>query len=166
MQNKRLGIIFLSLGIIISIILLQFMDKLSNDAREIGCFDNPKCIKIESTFNITHLAFGVIGFISALGFYLLFFSKGEEAILKRLEEEKDKKIENEKFSLIAKGLDDYEKKVLLVIKDENGITQNTLRLKTDMSKAKLSYVLKDLETKKLIKKVQKGKTFAVYFTGI
>ena len=47
-------------------------------------------------------------------------------------------------------------------KEQEGITQNTLRFKVDMSKAKLSYVLQDLEKRGLIKRVKKGKTFEVY----
>ena len=37
--------------------------------------------KIETSLSIIHLAFGVFGFLFALGFYLLVFSKGEEAIV-------------------------------------------------------------------------------------
>ena len=48
------------------------------------------------------------------------------------------------------------------IKEQDGITQNTLRLRVDMSKAKLSYVLQELEKRNLIKRIQKGKTLAIY----
>ena len=48
------------------------------------------------------------------------------------------------------------------MRDQEGITQNTLRLRVDMSKAKLSYVLRDLEKRDLITKVKKGKTHAVF----
>ncbi|MAH03202.1 transcriptional regulator, partial [Candidatus Pacearchaeota archaeon] len=44
----------------------------------------------------------------------------------------------------------------------DGITQNILRLRTDMSKAKLSYVLQELEKRNLIKRVKKGKTLEVF----
>ena len=61
-----------------------------------------------------------------------------------------------------KFLNPFEAKVLRKIKEEEGITQSTLRLKLDMSKAKLSYVLQDLEKRELIKRVEKGKTLQIF----
>jgi hypothetical protein len=76
------------------------------------CFTTDECITIESKLSVTHFAFGIIGFVLALGFYLIFFSKSEEAILKRLEDNKRKLDGEEKFNLISKGLNSFEKKVL------------------------------------------------------
>ena len=70
--------------------------------------------------------------------------------------------EDERFEIILKALDDYEKKVLKAVREQDGITQNTLRLRTDMSKAKLSYVLQELEKRNLIKRSPKGKTLEVF----
>ena len=83
-------------------------------------------------------------------------------ILRKLEEENSQKIKEEKFSIIMKALDPFEQKVLTSIKEQDGITQNTLRLRTDMSKAKLSYVLQELEKRNLIKRMPKGKTLEVW----
>ena len=162
MNNKNLGITFLVISTILIIILISLITNLNTESKELGCFNDEGCLKIESTLNITHIAFGVIGFILALGFYLMFFSKGEEEILKQLKENKEASTKEEKFNLILKGLDSYEKKVMKAVKEQDGITQNTLRIRTDMSKAKLSYVLQDLEERGLIKRVKKGKTLAVY----
>jgi len=97
-----------------------------------------------------------------LGFYLLFFNKTDERIMRRLEEDKERQIGSERFDTILKALDPHEKKVLKAVKEQDGITQNTLRLRTDMSKAKLSYVLQELEKRSLIKRIQKGKTLEVW----
>ena len=162
MNNKNLGIVFLAISIILVIILISLIFDLNKKSQELGCFNNENCLKIESTLNITHIAFGVIGFILALGFYLVFFSKTEEGILKQLKENKESSLKEERFNLISKGLDSFEKKVMQAVKEQDGITQNTLRIRTDMSKAKLSYVLQDLEKRGLIKRVKKGKTLAVF----
>lgn len=162
MDNKKLGIIFLVISVILVVILIQLMGGLNTEAKELGCFDKSGCIKIESTLSITHFAFGFIGFILSLGFYLIFFAKGEKAFVQAIEESKNKELEGEKFDLITKGLDDYEKRALKAIKDQDGITQNTLRLRTNMSKAKLSYVLRDLEKREFIIKEKKGKTHAIF----
>jgi len=162
MNNKKLGIIFLAISIIIAFIIIQLIGSLNTQAKDIGCFNNEGCIEVESSLSAVHLAFGLIGFIFALGFYLIFFTKGEDAIVKTLEENKNKSLTEEKFSLILKGLDDFEKKVMKAIKEQDGITQSTLRIRTDMSKAKLSYVINDLEKKDLVRRVKKGKTFAIF----
>src|SRR3989344_2736457 len=158
MQNKKLGVIFLIVSVIISLIIINFIFSLNKESRELGCFSNENCGKIESSLNITHLAFGVIGFIFALGFYLVFFSRSEEFIMKRLDDDKKRRSDEERFEILLKGLDEYEKRVVNAVKEQDGITQSTLMLRVGMSKAKLSYVLQGLERKGLIVRVKKGKT--------
>jgi len=162
MENKKLGIILIIISIVILILFITYTSQINQQANEIGCFPKENCKTIERTLSLTHVSMGVFSFLFALGFYLLFFNKTEERILKRLEEEKNKKIEEEKFSIILKALDEYEKNVLRKIKEQDGITQNTLRLRTNMSKAKLSYVLQELEKRNLIKRIPKGKTLEIY----
>ncbi len=162
LNNKKMGAILLVLSVVLLGILLKLIGGFSTQARQLGCFDDPSCIKVESALGVTHIAFGVMGFIFALGFYLVIFARGEQAILQRLEEEKNKKLTEERFSLIAQGLDEFEKKVIAAVREQEGITQNTLRLRTAFSKAKLSYVLQDLEKKGLVTRVPEGKTLAVH----
>lgn len=162
MQNKKLGIIFLVLSVLFAIVILQFISSLTQEAEALGCYRDEGCVKIESSLNITHLAFGIIGFVFALGFYLVFFAKGEELLMRKLEQDGRRRDSEEEFALIAKGLDGYEKRVLGIVREQEGITQNTLQIKAGMSKAKLSYVLQGLEKKGLIARKPKGKTLAVY----
>ena len=119
MNNKNLGIVFLAISIVLIIILVNLISRLNVESQELGCFNNQDCLRIESTLNITHVAFGVIGFILALGFYLIFFSKGEEAILKELKENKQSVLKEEKFNLVLKGLDSFEKKVINAVKEQD-----------------------------------------------
>ncbi|MBI2105829.1 winged helix-turn-helix transcriptional regulator [Candidatus Woesearchaeota archaeon] len=162
MNNKNLGGLFLVCSIVLTIIIIILVNNLSNQAEEFGCFENKNCIKVESGLSIVHVAFGFLGFMLSLGFYLIFFSKTEEEILRQLKENKNASLKEEKFGFVMKGLNNYEKKVMNIVKGQDGITQNTLRIRTDMSKAKLSYVLQDLEKKGLIKRIKKGKTLAVH----
>lgn len=127
-----------------------------------GCYPNEDCIGIEKALSFSHFAIGVFSFIFALGFYLIFFNKTEKAILNKLEDEKNKKIEDMKFDIVMKALDPYEQKVVKEVREQPGITQNTMRLRVDMSKAKLSYVLQELEKRGIVKRVEKGKTLAIY----
>ena len=111
---------------------------------------------------MSHIAIGFVSFIFALGFYLLFFNKGEEAILKRLEQEKNTKLQEDKFNVVLKIMDDNEKNVINAVKEQDGITQTTLRYRTDLSKAKISQILTDFEKKNIIRRIQKGKTYSVH----
>ncbi len=162
MENKKLGLLLIVISILIGGIFIYYTSILSEQSREIGCFEKPDCIPLERGLSISHFAIGIFSFMFALGFYLLFFNKTDEKIMKRLEDEKNQRINDEKFNIILMALDSYEKKVLKAIKEQDGITQNTLRLRTDMSKAKLSYVLQELEKRNLIKRNKKGKTLEVW----
>lgn len=162
MNNKKLGLVFLAISIVLAAILVSMTSSLTEQAQELGCFSGETCAEVEASLSITHFVFGFVGFILALGFYLVFFAKGEEEILRRLEETKNKQLADEKFALVSKALDEYERKVLKAVKDQDGITQATLRLRTDMSKAKLSAVLDALEKKGLVAKEKQGKTHTVH----
>ncbi|MBI2558742.1 MarR family transcriptional regulator [Candidatus Woesearchaeota archaeon] len=164
MENKRLGFVILSISVLASVLAFGFMGVLGRQTASLQCYPTSECQRVESLLGLSHLAIGLISFIGALGIYLLFFSTSEEAILKRLEEEKSMKIEQDKFELILKAMDDNEKKVLKAIKEQEGITQSTLKFRTDLSKSKVSQILTDFERKNLVKREIKGKTYSVYLT--
>ena len=162
MENKKLGFVILSISIVASILAFGFMSALGKQTSALRCYSTNECQRVESLLGLSHIAVGLISFIGALGIYLLFFSTSEEAILRRLEEEKNMKIEQEKFELVLKAMDDNERKVLKAIKEQDGITQSTLKYRTDLSKAKISQILTDFERKQLVKREAKGKTYSVY----
>ena len=164
MENKKLGFVILSISIIASVLSFGFMSILGKQTTSLQCYPTNECQRVESLLGLSHIAVGLISFIGALGIYLLFFSTSEEAILKRLEEDKNMKIEQDKFGLILKSMDDNEQKVIKAIKEQEGITQSTLKFRTDLSKAKVSQILTDFEKKHLVKRELKGKTYAVYLT--
>ena len=162
MENKKLGVLLMILSIVFFVFIIYFNSNLSQQSNVLGCNINEECVRVDGLLSITHIAFGFFGFMLALGFYILFFSKSEERVLKRLEDHKKDRTDEEKFNLILKALDPHEKKVLKAVKEQDGITQNTLKLRANMSKAKLSYVLQELEKRNLIKRVPKGKTLQVF----
>ncbi len=162
MENKKLGVILIVISLIVGGLFIYFTSSLARQSQQIGCFNNNECFTIERSLSVSHIAIGIFSFMLALGFYLLFFNKTEKAIMQRLEDEKNSRIEDEKFNIILKALDPFERKVISLVSEQQGITQNTLRLRADMSKAKLSYVLQELEKRNLIKRIEKGKTLEVY----
>ncbi len=64
-----------------------------------------------------------------------------------------------------KALTQEEQIILKMIKEEEGITQSSLRHKSGFSKTKLSFLLSDLEKKNIIKKELFGKTNKVFMKG-
>jgi len=162
MESKKLGFLIIGISIVVGFIMFSFMVNLNTQGEVLQCNPSDECQQVNSLLGLSHIAVGFISFIFALGFYLLFFNKGEEAILKRLEEEKDNKVQENLFSVALKMLDDNEKNVINAIKEQDGITQTTLRYRTDLSKAKISQILTDFEKKSLIKRIQKGKTYSVH----
>lgn len=150
------------ISLVVGGMFIYYSSNLIEQGNELGCYSDENCLKIEKGLNFSHIAIGVFSFIFALGFYLLFFNKTDKVILEKLEEDKNKKIEDMKFDILFKALDSYERKVVKALRDQAGITQSTLRIKLDMSKAKLSYVLQELEKKGLIKRTEKGKTLSIY----
>jgi uncharacterized membrane protein len=109
-----------------------------------------------------YLGLILISALLALGVYMIFFEKTQKEIVSVLENQKKIQTEEEKYELLLKGLNEDEKKVLNAVKEQDGITQETLRLRADMHKSKLSIILSGLEKKELIKKVQEGKTNKVF----
>jgi len=150
MENKKIG--FLLVGI--SLVFFSFL----GFSWSIFYQENVN----ENILSFMHTGFGFFGFMLGLGFYFIFFNNTDEKIMKRLEDNSVKIIEESKFNTILGVMNDFEKRVLLKIRENNGITQSTLQIKVDMSKAKLSYILQDFEKRKIIKRVPKGKTLSVF----
>lgn len=164
MKAKTLGVILICIGIAMGILVALFK---YNTARLIDqemqlsggtCFENGVCLHQQYAFNLpTYAGILLAAFTVGLGLYLIFFSKTQQAFLETIKETKRQGKEEEKFSILLKALSPEERIVMEKVKEQDGITQTTLMLRTDLSKTKLSFVLSDLEKKGLIKKVKEGK---------
>jgi hypothetical protein len=161
MDNKKLGIIIIVLSIVIGIILVLFQNQLTKINEEScacnTCQSGDQCHENKFSYLLTG-GLAVIFAILSLGVYLIFFEKTHQTILNKLDKDNVKLSQDEKFNFILLGLNADEKTVLSAIKEQDGITQQTMRIRTNMHKSKLSLVVSALEEKKLIKKEQKGKT--------
>jgi hypothetical protein len=104
----------------------------------------------------------LIGGLVALGGYLILFDKSQKEIAKILDKQKQTLDEEERFSILLKGLSSEERNVVQAVKEQDGITQQTLRLRTDLHKSKLSIILDSLEKKDLVRRASKGKTKTVH----
>lgn len=162
MDNKKIGLILVVLSVVLGGIVLNMAEGLSTQSEQQECNPTQQCQDIAAGMGVSHIAIGALGAILSLGIYLIVFNRSEEAILQRLEAEKDKKLAQERLAIILQALDDNEKKILQAIADQSGITQKTLTIRTGLSKAKVSQVLTSFEKKGLVKRETKGRTYAVH----
>ncbi len=163
MDNKKLGITLVIISVIFGLAAFQVISKYSASSSQMECMAAPGCANVGSVLNYTHLAVGVLFSLLSLGVYILLFNSGStEAILKRLEEEKNTKISDGRFTLLLKTMDPNEQKVLNSVKENEGISQNMVTIKTGLSKAKVSLILSSFERKNLVKREPNGKTYSVY----
>ena len=185
MDSKKIGATILVLSVIMAAIFIVFSYKVINQIKDQVVYDesgnciheNLQTCPFQQINRFTPpIYFGsvVLILLAALGVYLAFFegksnSKSEESKKsdrmtekENAEKENFKKENDEKFRILMMGMDESEQKVIMAVKEQDGISQSTLMLRVDMSKTKLSLVLKGLESKGLIKKVEKGKINLIY----
>jgi len=166
MNNKTLGLMLIVACIVFGIIIFRYESQLSqNEEASCSCTEMEQggfCPHEQGTSVQTYLGFGLVAAIFALGMYLIFFEKSQKEIVSALGKEKQLKSQAERFSILLMGLGPEEQKVIKAVKEQDGISQSTLRLRTDLHKSKLSIVLDGLEKKGLVKRMIKGKTKQVF----
>lgn len=165
MESKKVGLLLIIISIILLILLVAHNYNLSKTTTSIGCNPTRTCVKFSSILTFTNMFIGAISAILSLGFYILYFSKSEKELINKIKNlEKGKKTlsKEDKFNILIKALTNDEQALLKLIREEEGITQTSLRHKTRISKTKLSLILKDLEKKNIIKKEIYGKTNKIY----
>jgi uncharacterized membrane protein len=156
MNNKKLGIIIFILAIILGAIIYSANNHLSSLIED-AC-NNPQSCNATHEEPITiHSGIAVIFTLLSLSLYILFFEKSEKRIMEQLKEDAKIKSSEEKFKFILMGLNKDERKILTAIREQDGISQNTLGIRINMHKSKLSVLIGILEEKELIKKEKNGK---------
>lgn len=162
MDKRKIGVAIVVIALILGAVLVNLITDSSNLAEEKSCFQDNECSAISYTLSASHLGIGIIFALAALGLYLIIFSRTEERLLRQLEQQKQQLSREDKLKIVALLLSENEKKIFSTILENEGITQNMLRIKTDLSKATVSQILADFERKSIIKKESKGKTYALF----
>lgn len=120
--------------------------------------DASTCPQVENYQVPNYLGAIIIILALLLAGYLYKSDKMQQRILLELRKSDSKSSSKERQELVMSILKTDEKKTLKAIIEQPGITQATLRIRTDFSKAKLSSLLKELESRNLISKEADGKT--------
>ncbi len=162
MDKRKIGVTIVIITLLLGVVLINLITDSSTIAKEKGCFENRECSSISYTLSASHLGIGILFALISLGIYLIIFGRTEERLLQQLEQQKQQLSREDKLKIVAMLLSENEKKVFNTILEHEGITQNTLRIKTDLSKATVSQILADFEKKNIIKKESKGKTYSLF----
>lgn len=107
-------------------------------------------------------AIGIIIAVLLLGVYLVRNDRTHRAILDEMKTKRQTLSSEEHREIIYSVLTKDEKQIIEAVRQQAGISQATLSLRVDMSKAKLSTLLRDLEGRGLIKRVEDGKKNIVH----
>ena len=174
MNGKKLGLILILLSVFFLVVLIIFKLQINSLVQDLmvesggTCIKDGKCLHEQSDIPV-YIGIAVIFMMFALGLYLIFFERSERNIEKAhkeivdtLRETKENQDLDEKFKFLLKALNEDEKKIMNAVREQDGVEQATLRIRTDLSKAKLSVLLTELEKKGIIKKVPHGKKNRIY----
>ena len=172
MQNKTIGTILIVISIIVIILLFFFKEKFTSTIPPMSTNTAEPCAhqKLADILPYFYISITFLVVVMLLGLYIIFYKDKEkkavedyqDKITKRLEDIKKNDIKEDKFEVFLSALDEDEKKVVRAIREQDGITQATLRIRTGLSKTKLSFILSDLEKKEILTKVAKGRTNQVF----
>ncbi len=161
MQNTKIGLIIIGLSMLVGLFLVSYIDDTKVDGQKQGCVKS-ECSGFLATLNSANIGLGLLFGLLSLGIYLVFFSKGERALLEYIKKEREHMGTDEKLRIVSLLLDPNEKKVFDTIREHEGITQQMIRIKTNLSKSTVSEILSSFEKKSIINRVVKGKTYSIF----
>ncbi len=149
MENKKLGVILIIISLLVGSFFFYFINQLSKQSQQIGCFDKKDCFAIEKGLSVSHIVVGIFSFILSLGFYLIFFNK-------------ERIIEQKEYDLSK--LTTEEKNVFLFIREnrEKGIYQSNIVEHFNFPKSKVSRILDKLEQIGIIERRRRGMTNIIF----
>src|SRR3989338_7127364 len=123
MDNKILGIIVIAVSILLWVMLVSVMFGINKAYQpQIDKYEGGSCpsdpdlcphVQRSRAYYPVYFGFGIALLLLSLGIYLIFFEKGQKAILDTLKETKEIKLKEDKFDILLKGLDEHEKKSLI-----------------------------------------------------
>ncbi len=162
MDNKILGAFLILLCILLAFMVFSYNNTLQQAIQEDCACTDSACPHEQNPGWQTYVSIIILSTLGALGVYLIFFDKSQREIAFALNNQKRMSLREEKFRILMKGLSPEEQKVMESLREQNGISQYTLRLRTGLHKSKLSIVLEWLEKKELITRQVHGKSKLVF----
>ena len=148
MENKQVGILIMGISVVIGIIVFIFNKGLRDIVAD-TCTHGSSCTMYETISLQTWMSLAIAAIIFILGLVIMFNKPKERIVIKKIKDKKKK--------LNLEGLDNLEKKVIIMLQEENGaIFQRTLMEKLEIGKVGVTRLLDKLESKQLIERKRRG----------
>jgi len=161
MKNRVVGIMIIGIAILIGLIIFSF-NRAMTDIVNTSCTHGFACPMWGTIDFQTNASIAVMGFVIAIGLYLIFFGYEERIItrIKKINQQIElKNITIENYKDIMVNLDAEEKTVLEKIIEEKGsMLQSELVDKTGFQKVKITRILDKLEGRAIIERKRRGMT--------
>ncbi len=175
MEQKHIGTILIIIGILLA--GLVYVVKVREDnyiklvmKQDASCFlEDGTCLHADREIMIYVFGWSMAVVMLLMGVYVGWIDKSQKVLAEHsrkvsgaLHKAKVEERKKDEFAAFLAGFSDDEKKVLLAVKEQDGIKQSTLRFRTGISKTGLSILLKDLEEREILSRKKSGKTNEVF----
>lgn len=174
--GRTIGIVVLLVVVIVSIFAYRYtvtleaqrntsIEQLMSLPQNANCpYDDASlCPQAQNTIVLPDITAVLLVLLSILlSIYLIRSERVSSGILSELKDRKSGLSRDERRTLVLSVLTKDERAIVEAVEQQPGISQATLRLRVDMSKAKLCGLLQELEQRKIIVKDNQGKTNAVH----
>lgn len=176
MNQKQIGIIIISIGVLMIAFLAMAKVREESYIRLIvernngSCFlEDGTCLHQDRSF-LSYIFGGTLsGVLIIFGIYLTFFDKTQKTLAEHqikvsnaLQKAQEMEKSKDEFGAFLSGFNADEQKLLKAIKEQDGITQATLRYRTGISKTQVSLLLKLFEEKGFVTRKPSGKTNQIF----
>jgi len=156
MENKKVGLLILGISFLIVVIILIFNQALKEIVNtSCGMLEHYDCPMYNTITQQTYLALAIAGMLFIVGIFLMISKPAEKIIIKKIKENKPKKILN------VSKLKQEEKHVLNLIKENKAVFQADLIEKTGFGKAKMTRIIDRLEGNGFVERKRRGLTNVV-----
>lgn len=154
MENKKVGYLLLGISILIIAIIFIFNNALNSfvDASCTLAHGNGYCPMYETIDRQTYLALSIVGLLIITSIFLILSKPNEKIIIKKIKEKGIKR----KFDLSR--LNNEEKRIFNIIKNDKTIFQADLIEKSKLNKAKITRILDRLEGHNYVERKRRGLT--------
>jgi uncharacterized membrane protein len=157
MENKYVGLILLGVAVLVIVNIFVFNSMVKSSGENFCTADD--CSYHSSFNNLIYLSYAIAGILAIVGFVLIFSKPQIQTIIKTRTVEKKK----EKKLLNIEDLNNEEKIVLGLIRENRAIFQAELIEKTNFGKAKMTRILDRLEGKGFVERKRRGMTNVVVY---
>lgn len=150
MENKKVGMLIVGIGVVMVVIVLIFNLALK-EITGLSCTHGESCEMYDTIRTQTGISLSIVGLIFIIGFYIMFSKPKEKVVIKKVKEKVKKKFIN------TKGLEKDEKDVVEFLRREGkAVFQADLKEKLNMGKVKTTRLLDKLESKGIVERKRRG----------